>query len=86
MKLAVNLYLDTVLAGLAEAVHFADRQGLDLETFAAAVDAGPMASDLTRVKVPKLVDRDRDFDVQAATADAYANTLLIAAEATSGTT
>jgi 3-hydroxyisobutyrate dehydrogenase len=79
MKLAVNLYLDTMLAGLAEAFHFADRQGLDLETFAAAVDAGPMASDLTRVKVPMLVARD--FDVQAATSDAYANTLLIAAEA-----
>jgi len=79
MKLAVNLYLDTMLAGLAEAVHFADRQGLDLGTFAAAVGAGPMSSDVTRVKVPKLVDRD--FSVQAATADAYANTLLIAAEA-----
>jgi len=79
MKLAVNLYLDTMLAGLAEAVHFADRQGLDLETFAAAVGAGPMASDLTRVKVPQLVERD--FGVQAATSDAYANTLLIAAEA-----
>lgn len=79
MKLAVNLYLDTMLAGLAEAVHFADRQGLDLATFRAALEAGPMASDLTRVKVPKLVDRD--FRVQAATSDAYANTLLIAAEA-----
>ena len=79
MKLAVNLYLDTMLAGLAEAVHFADRQGLDLGTFRAALDAGSMASDLTRVKVPKLVDHD--FSVQAATADAYTNTLLIAAEA-----
>lgn len=79
MKLAVNVYLDTTLAGLAEAVHFADRQGLDLATFGAAIDAGPMASDLTRVKVPKLVDHD--FEVQAATEDAYANTRLIAAEA-----
>jgi 3-hydroxyisobutyrate dehydrogenase len=79
MKLAVNLYLDTMLAGLAEAVHFADRQGLDLATFSAAIEAGPMASDLTRVKVPKLVEGD--FSVQAATEDAYANTVLIAAEA-----
>jgi 3-hydroxyisobutyrate dehydrogenase len=79
MKLAVNLYLDTMLAGLAEAVHFADRQGLDLATFGAAVDAGPMASDLTRVKVPKLVDRD--FSAQAAIADVRTNTRLIAAEA-----
>ena len=79
MKLAVNVYLDTTLAGLAEAVHFADRQGLDLAAFEAAIEAGPMASDLTRVKVPKLVDHE--FEVQAATEDAYANTLLIAAEA-----
>ena len=79
MKLAVNLYLDTMLAGLAEAVHFADRLGLDPDTFSAAIDSGPMASDLTRVKVPMLLAHD--FSVQAATADAYANTRLIAAEA-----
>jgi 3-hydroxyisobutyrate dehydrogenase len=79
MKLAVNLYLDTMLAGLAEAVHFADRQGLDLRTFQAAIDSGPMASNITGIKIPKLITRD--FSVQAATSDAYANTLLIAAEA-----
>jgi 3-hydroxyisobutyrate dehydrogenase len=79
MKLAVNLYLDTMLAGLAEAVHFADRQGLDLHTFQAAIDSGPMASNITGIKIPKLITRD--FSVQAATSDAYANTLLIAAEA-----
>lgn len=79
MKLAVNLYLDTTLAGLAEAVHFADRTGLDLATFGQALDSGAMASELTRIKVPKLVAHD--FDVQAATTDAYANTRLIAAEA-----
>ncbi len=76
MKLAVNLYLDTMLVGLAEAVHFADRNGLDLATFQAAIDSGPMASDVTRVKIPELVTRD--LSVQAATADAYANTRLIA--------
>ncbi|GAA3567030.1 NAD(P)-dependent oxidoreductase [Microlunatus spumicola] len=79
MKLAVNVYLDVTMAGLAEAVHFADRQGLDLTTFGAAIDAGQMASDLTRVKVPKLVAHE--FGVQAATEDAYANARLIAAEA-----
>ncbi|AGB72375.1 NAD-binding protein [Rhizobium tropici CIAT 899] len=76
MKLAVNLYLCTTLAGLAEASHFAERNGLDLETFQAAIDSGPMASDLTRVKIPKLVARD--FSVQAATADAFNSTKLIA--------
>ena len=76
MKLAVNLYLCTTLAGLAEASHFAERNGLNLETFQAAIDSGPMASDLTRVKIPKLVARD--FSVQAATADAFNSTKLIA--------
>ncbi|MFD4605165.1 NAD(P)-dependent oxidoreductase [Streptomyces sp. NPDC058464] len=75
-KLAVNLYLNTMLAGLAEAVHFADRNGLDLTTFKAAVDAGPMASDVTRVKLPMLIERD--FSVQAAASDAYASCILIA--------
>ncbi|MGY5014837.1 NAD(P)-dependent oxidoreductase [Streptomyces sp. 900105755] len=76
MKLAVNLYLDTTLAALAEAVHFAQRQGLDLETFRAVVDSGQLGSGITRVKVPMLAAHD--FTVQAATADAYANTRLIA--------
>ncbi|TWB60905.1 3-hydroxyisobutyrate dehydrogenase [Rhizobium sp. ERR 922] len=76
MKLTVNLYLCTMLAGLAEAAHFAESNGLDLETFQAAINSGPMASDLTRVKIPKLVARD--FSVQAATADAFNSTKLIA--------
>ncbi|NLS15156.1 NAD(P)-dependent oxidoreductase [Rhizobium sp. P40RR-XXII] len=76
MKLTVNLYLCTMLAGLAEAAHFAERNGLDLTTFQAAIDSGPMASDLTRVKIPKLIARD--FSVQAATADAFNSTSLIA--------
>lgn len=76
MKLAVNLYLNTMLVGLAEAVHFADRHGLDLSTFQAAIDSGPMACDVTRVKIPKLAARD--FSVQAATADALNSTHLIA--------
>ncbi|WP_321960615.1 NAD(P)-dependent oxidoreductase [Paraburkholderia sp. J7] len=76
MKLAINLYLNAMLVGLAEAVHFADRHDLDLEKFQSAIDAGPMASDVTRVKIPKLVKRD--FSVQAATADAFNSTRLIA--------
>jgi 3-hydroxyisobutyrate dehydrogenase len=76
MKLTVNLYLCTMLAGLAEAAHFAESNGLDLKKFQAAIDSGPMASDLTRVKIPKLISRD--FSVQAATADAFNSTKLIA--------
>ncbi len=76
MKLTVNLYLCTMLAGLAEAAHFAENNGLDLKTLQAAIDSGPMASDLTRVKIPKLIAQD--FSVQAATADAFNSTKLIA--------
>jgi 3-hydroxyisobutyrate dehydrogenase len=76
MKLSVNLLLNTMIASLAEAVHFADRHGLDLRQFQAAVNAGQMASDVTRVKIPKLVDRD--FSAQAAMSDALNSCRLIA--------
>jgi len=76
MKLAVNLYLNTMLVGLAEAIHFADQVGLDLAKFSEAIGSGPMACDVTRVKIPKLIERD--FSVQAATSDAYNSTRLIA--------
>ncbi|MEV7320820.1 NAD(P)-dependent oxidoreductase [Streptomyces sp. NPDC093970] len=76
MKLAVNLYLNTTVAALAEAVHFAQRQDLDLETFRAVVESGQLGSGVTRVKVPMLAAHD--FTVQAATSDAHASTRLIA--------
>ncbi len=50
-----------------------------MHTFQAAIDSGPMASNITGIKIPKLIARE--FSVQAATSHAYANTLLIAAEA-----
>ncbi|WCA72648.1 NAD(P)-dependent oxidoreductase (plasmid) [Agrobacterium tumefaciens] len=76
MKLTVNLYLNAMLAAMAEAVHFADRHGLDLPTFKAAIDSGPMNCDFTRMKLPKFIARD--FSVQAATEDAFNSTRLIA--------
>jgi 3-hydroxyisobutyrate dehydrogenase len=76
MKLSVNLFLITMVTGLAEAFHFADRHGLNMQQFLAVLDAGPMASDVSRVKVLKLVDRD--FDVQAAIADVLKNNRLVA--------
>ncbi|CAB3837448.1 NAD(P)-dependent oxidoreductase [Achromobacter deleyi] len=76
IKLSINLYLNTMLAGLAEAVHFAEKHGLDLAVLQAAIDAGPMACDVTRVKLPKLVADD--FSVQAASSDAWASCQLIA--------
>jgi 3-hydroxyisobutyrate dehydrogenase len=76
MKLAVNLYLITMVTGLAEAVHFADRHGLDMRQFLAVLDAGPMASSVSRVKALKLVDHD--FAAQAAAADVLMNNRLVA--------
>jgi 3-hydroxyisobutyrate dehydrogenase len=79
LKLAVNLYLITMVTGLAEAVHFADRHGLDMRRFLAVLDAGPMASSVSRVKALKLVGND--FAAQAAAADVLMNNRLVAAAA-----
>ncbi|MFI9593184.1 NAD(P)-dependent oxidoreductase [Nonomuraea sp. NPDC052265] len=76
MKLAVNLFLITMVSGLAEATHFAARHGLDLETFARVLASGPMASDVSRAKARKLLDGD--FTAQAAVADVLKNNRLIA--------
>ncbi len=76
MKLAVNLYLLTMVAGLAESVHFAEAHGLDMERFLAVLDAGPMASAVSRAKGAKLAARD--FAVQAAARDVLKNSRLVA--------
>jgi 3-hydroxyisobutyrate dehydrogenase len=76
MKLSVNLFLISLVTGLAEAVHFADRHGLNLNQFVAVLNAGPMASDVSRVKAPKLVGRD--FAVQARISDVLKNNRLVA--------
>ncbi|MFF9525694.1 NAD(P)-dependent oxidoreductase [Streptomyces achromogenes] len=76
MKLSVNLFLITQVTGLAEAFHFAERQGLDRRLFLEVLDAGPMASAVSRMKAPKL--RERDFAVQAAALDVLKNNRLIA--------
>ncbi|YCK41129.1 NAD(P)-dependent oxidoreductase [Actinomadura sp. ATCC 39365] len=79
MKLAVNIFLITMVSGLAEAAHFAARHGLDLDRFAQVLDSGPMASDVSRGKVRKLLDGD--FAAQAAIADVLKNNRLIAGAA-----
>lgn len=76
MKLAVNIFLITTVTGLAEAAHFANHHGLDMAQFRAVVDAGQMASSISRVKSQKLVARD--FDVQASITDVLKNNRLIA--------
>ncbi len=82
MKLAVNLFLITMVTGLAEAAHFAERNGLDLALFRAVLDAGPMASAVSRVKLAKLVEKD--FEVQASIHDVLKNNRLVAEVARAG--
>jgi 3-hydroxyisobutyrate dehydrogenase len=79
MKLAVNLYLITTVTGLAEAAHFAAVHGLDMDTFRAVLDAGPMASTVSRGKLAKLLAGD--LSPQAAAADVLVNNELVAAAA-----
>ncbi|MEV6025231.1 NAD(P)-dependent oxidoreductase [Streptomyces sp. NPDC052036] len=76
MKLSVNLFLITLVTGLSEAYHFADRHGLDRKLFLDVLDAGPMASAVSRMKAPKLLARD--FAVQAAAHDVLKNNRLVA--------
>jgi 3-hydroxyisobutyrate dehydrogenase len=75
MKLAVNLFLITMVTGLAEATHFAQGNGIDLDVFRAIVDAGPMASKVSTLKLGKMVEED--YTVQAAVADVLMNARLI---------
>ena len=76
MKFSVNLFLITLVTGLSEAFHFAERHGLDQRLLQDVLDAGPLASAVSRVKAPKLLARD--FTVQAAAADVLKNSRLIA--------
>ncbi len=81
MKLAVNLFLITMVTGLAEATHFADRHGLDLRRFQEVLATGPMASVVSRGKAAKLVEGE--LSPQAAVADVLKNNRLIAEAARS---
>jgi 3-hydroxyisobutyrate dehydrogenase len=76
MKLAVNLFLITMVTGLVEAMHFPERHELDLSQFVAVLDAGHMASAVSRVKAAKLLAQD--FAVQAAISNVLENNRLIA--------
>ncbi len=76
MKLAVNLYLITMVTGLVETVHFAQTMGLDLQQLRKTLDSGPMASGVSRVKIEMLVGSD--FAAQAAVTDVLKNSQLVA--------
>lgn len=79
MKFAVNLFLITMVTGLTEAFHFAQGHRLDLSALERILDAGPMASTVSRTKAGKLVAGD--FSVQASINDVLKNARLIAESA-----
>ncbi|WP_043502425.1 NAD(P)-dependent oxidoreductase [Georgenia sp. SUBG003] len=75
MKLAVNHFLITMVTGLAEAFAAAEQHGLDTALLAGIIEAGPMASRVSRAKARKLVEAD--FAVEAPIADVARNARLI---------
>ncbi|WP_235018098.1 NAD(P)-dependent oxidoreductase [Thermomonospora echinospora] len=81
MKFAVNLFLITMVTGLAESFHFAEEHEVDAALLERVLDAGPMASAVSRTKARKLVRGD--FEVQAAIADVLKNNRLVAEAARS---
>ena len=82
-KLAVNVFLIGMVAALAESVHFAEGRGLDPELLRRVLDAGPMASATSRLKLAKIVEGDGS--PQAAAADVlYNNRLILEAAAARG--
>ena len=78
-KYAVNNFLITMTVGLAESMNLAQAQGLDLGAFGQVLDAGPMASAYSTLKVGKMLRQD--WSAQAGIKDCYNSTQLIQAAA-----
>lgn len=74
-KYAVNLFLITMTAGLAESMSLAKAQGLDLESVGQVLNAGPMASAYSKLKIAKMLNQD--WSPQASIKDCYNSTQLI---------
>ena len=81
MKFAVNSFLITMVTGLVEAWNFALQHHLDMRRFAEILNAGPMASDVSRTKVAKLLAGN--FSRQAGIADVFKNSCLVVGAARS---
>jgi 3-hydroxyisobutyrate dehydrogenase len=75
MKLAVNLFLISMVTGLAEAFQFAQKKGLELAAFQAVLDKTPMASEVSRAKAAKLAAAD--YTPHAKASDVLMNNRLI---------
>lgn len=78
MKLAANHYLIGMVTVLAETTHAARHANVDLHTLRRVLDAGPMASTVSRAKLGKLVHRE--FSPQAALGDVNTIAALVLAQ------
>jgi len=83
MKTSTALFNITMITALSEAMNFAAKQGLDLDRFNEVLLGSPMASDVARVKAPKIARRD--FAAQASVRNVLeVNRLLVEAALESG--
>lgn len=82
MKLAANHYLVGTVAVLAETLHAAAAGGIDLALLRDVLDAGPMASSVSRTKLDKWVRGD--YSAQAAIRDVATIAELVLAECERG--
>jgi 3-hydroxyisobutyrate dehydrogenase len=83
MKISTALFNIAMITALSEAMNFAARQGLDLDRFNEVLLGSPMASDVARVKAPKIARRD--FAAQASVRNVLdVNRLLVEAARASG--
>jgi 3-hydroxyisobutyrate dehydrogenase len=85
-KLATTIVLLTTITGLAEAMHAADRMELPREQLMRAILSGPLASNVLRVKAPKLVAGDMTPQASILSALANANLTYTAARAAGAST
>ena len=83
MKTSTALFNIAMITALSEAMNFAAQQGLDLDRFNEVLLGSPMASDVARVKAPKIAHRD--FAAQASVRNVLeVNRLLVEAAQASG--
>lgn len=81
-KIAVNHFLILMVAALGETVASARAVGVDLSVLQEVLDAGPMASDVSRLKFDKLIRGD--FSPQASVKDAGKIARLALTQTTAG--
>lgn len=74
-KYAINTFLVSVTAGLAESMNLARAQGVNLEAFGTVLNNCPLASPYSKIKVAKVLTND--WSPQAAVKDCYNSTELI---------